>query len=92
MPSSGERRATRESPDFPDAEDLTNSHRGRRTTAAPKVTIANCMCNCTVVRVTNVYLVAYNSHLPDSTECLNKRPKMGYDFRAPVAQGKRRAP
>lgn len=57
-----------------------------------QVTMANCTCNCTVVCVANVYLVAYNSLLPDSAECLNKQRTMGYDFRAPVAQGKRRAP
>ena len=50
------------------------------------------MCNCTVVRVANVYLIAYKSQLPDSMEFLNKRRMLRYYFGAPVAQGKRRAP
>src|SRR6185437_15349675 len=52
----------------------------------------NCTCKCTDVRTGNYDLVAYKRALSDSGECLNKRYTLRYDFRAPVAQGKRRAP
>lgn len=52
----------------------------------------NCTCNCTTVRTANYDLAAYKCAQSDSGECLNKRRTLRYDFRAPVAQGKRRAP
>ena len=64
----------------------------RRPGEGRQVTMAELHMQLHSVCVANVYLVAYNSPLPDSAECLNKQRKMGYDFRAPVAQGKRRAP